>query len=104
MANTDDPITEFMNQKNKENLGEEVEKQDIEDDNFLSEKQKAMNTFDGEMASKDDKGMLMLRRIINTIIIGLLFSMSLFTILYIILKIGPSFLAFIRKLMLGLLV
>ncbi len=104
MTNAEESINDFMNKKTKENLGEEIKIQEGEDDNFLDNGVKAMNRFEGEAAATDDKGMLMVKRAINSVITIFLFLVCFGAVLYFIMKIGPSILAFIRRIMIGIFV
>lgn len=103
MSTSEELLNNFMHNKNKEYLGEKVEKMEKnDDDNFLDENQKAMNTFSGDSAiSDDDKGEAIIRKTINTLVSSLILVCGLASAFYIISKIMPSVLQFIKRLMIG---
>ncbi len=104
MTNAEESMSDFMIQKNKENLGEEIKAQEGDDDNFLDERARAMNRFEADAVSKDDRGMLMVKKAINSVITVFLFLVCFGAVLYFIMKIGPSILAFIRRIMIGIFI
>lgn len=97
MSDSNDILNSFMSNKNKEALGEKVEGEQIIDDNFLTDPFKATNTFKGESMSNNDQGLLMAKKTLNVflqipIIIG-----GIFSAFYIVMKLGPTILNLIKK-------
>ncbi|MBO4957015.1 MAG: hypothetical protein J6C50_04230 [Rickettsiales bacterium] len=100
METSDEILNNFMVNKNKEALGEKVEKEAEINDNFLGEVDKAMNTFTGESPSNNDNGLLAARKALSAFLTIPIVMGGLFSAFYIVLKLGPSVLNFIRKLFL----
>lgn len=99
MGDINDPITNFMNKKNKESLGESVETDIENNDNFEVTNTKTRNTFnDGESISKDDtKALVILRRFMNMALIIPIVIVSLMAIFYVVLQLMPTFLVMVKN-------
>jgi hypothetical protein len=104
MPDAEEVLNNFMLVKNKEILGEKVETVIENDDNFLDDPLKTKNTFSNESISKDDKALLVARKVMNTLFTIPIFIGGIFSVFYILIKIGPMFLSFIRGLFLGLFI
>lgn len=104
MPDTEELLNNFMITKNKEALGEKIEKKEVEDDNFLDDKNKIINTFKGESPSNSDNGLLAAKKAMNTFLIVPILVGGIFSAFYVLLKIGPVILSFFRRLLIGLFV
>lgn len=98
MPDSDDVMSEFMINKNKENLGEETTVVNKVDDNFLTKSDTAKSGFNDESVSKEDKSAAMLKYVISMIMSTLILVAIVFSAFFILAKIGPSILSFLRTL------
>ena len=85
-----------MSNKNKEVLGEKVVADNENDDNYLANPEIVKSSFSNESISKDDKAAMVAKNIINTLITIPIIIGSIFFVLFLLIKIGPSILNFIR--------
>lgn len=99
MPDSAELLNNFMIDKNKEALGEKIEKVIEKNDNFDTEAPKAMNKFTGESISNSDNGMLAARKLINTCLTIPIIIGGIFSAFYIVLKIGPAILSFIKSIL-----
>ena len=98
MSEDNEILNSFMANKNKEALGEKVESQVVDEDNFLDDGQKAMNTFKGEApASNNDKSLMVAKQAM--ILVG-----GIVSLFYLLLKVGPMVLGFLRRIAIGLFI
>lgn len=99
MSTSNEILNNYMTNKNKEALGEKVKSEAKADDNFLADPEKTMNTFKGESSSNSDNGLLMARRIMNTFLTIPILIGGIFSAFYLVLKLGPAILRFIKSLL-----
>lgn len=105
MSTSEELLNNFMHGKNKEYLGEKTENLEKDDDNFLNDNQKTMNTFDGRSAvDNEDKGSAILKRIITSVVTIIVLLCAMISAFYILLKIIPTLFAFVKGIMLGFFV
>lgn len=97
MSSSDEILNAFMMNKNKEVLGEKVEKQAEKDDNFLNEVAGATNRFMGESISNNDNSVLIAKKTMSAVLTVPIIMGGIFSGFYIVLKVGPHILNFIRK-------
>lgn len=97
MSSSDEILNTFMINKNKEALGEKVEKQAEKNDNFLDEVAGATNRFTGESISNNDNGVLVAKKAMSAVLTVPIIMGGIFSGFYIVLKVGPSVLHFIRR-------
>lgn len=99
MPNADEATNVFMTNKIKESLGESTETEEVKEDNYEVESLKVRNTFSNEGETvKENKGMLLLRRIMNFMLVIPIIIVSLLFLFYFVLSIMPNFLSMLRKL------
>lgn len=100
MPDSKEAMNEFMTQEVKQSLGEAVDVDKSNDDNYDVEEKKIMNTFEGEgIQQRTDKGMLLLRRIMNYALVIPLLIVFLMFIFYLLLSVMPNFLLFLKRLL-----
>jgi hypothetical protein len=102
---SDEFLSDYMSDKNREALGEKVEGVKREDDNFLAEEVKLKQSFTEESAMEDDRvaGVYaIMKRILKTSLILPLLVGALGSIFYVLVRIGPLFLSFLRKMIIGI--
>lgn len=96
MPDSEKTMSDFMSNKNKEVLGEKVVADNENDDNYLANPEIVKSSFSNESISKDDKAAMVAKNIINTLITIPIIIGSIFFVLFLLIKIGPSILNFIR--------
>ena len=96
MPDSEKTMSDFMSNKNKEVLGEKVVVDNENDDNYLTNPEIVKSSFSNESISKDDKAAMVAKNIINTLITIPIIIGSIFFVLFLLIKIGPSILNFIR--------
>lgn len=96
MPDSEKTMSDFMSNKNKEVLGEKVVADNENDDNYLASPEIVKSSFSNESISKDDKAAMVAKNIINTLITIPIIIGSIFFVLFLLIKIGPSILNFIR--------
>ncbi len=96
MPDSEKTMSDFMSNKNKEVLGEKVVADNENDDNYLTNPEIVKSSFSNESISKDDKAAMVAKNIINTLITIPIIIGSIFFVLFLLIKIGPSILNFIR--------
>ncbi len=96
MTDPEKLMNDFMSTKNKEVLGEETSSSEGVDDNYLADNNIIKSGFSNESVSEDDKAAAMIKNIMNTLIAVPILIGAIFLVLFIIIKIGPSILNFIR--------
>ena len=100
MPDSKEAMNQFMTQEVKQSLGEAVDVDNNNSDNYDVEEKKIINTFEGEGAQqRTDKVMLLLRRIMNYLLVIPLLIVFLMFIFYLILSIMPNFLFFLKRLL-----
>ena len=97
MTDPEKLMNDFMSTKNKEVLGEEVSTTEGVDDNYLADTNIIKSGFSNESVSKDDKSAAIVRSIMNTLITVPILIGAVFLVLFVIIKIGPSVLNFVRS-------
>ncbi|MDR1944895.1 MAG: hypothetical protein LBQ59_02120 [Candidatus Peribacteria bacterium] len=106
MSDNSELINEFMLTENKKALGEDVEKTSISGEgNSLSDTKNILNRFstNDSATSKDaDKAYLLMRKFLNFIVVVPILIAGVFSFFYIIMKLCPLFLSFIRGVFIGL--
>ena len=96
MPDSEKTMSDFMSNKNKEVLGEKVVADNENDDNYLTNPEIVKSSFSNKSISKDDKAAMVAKNIINTLITIPIIIGSIFFVLFLLIKIGPSILNFIR--------
>ena len=96
MPDSEKTMSDFMSNKNKEVLGEKVIADNEKDDNYLTNPEIVKSSFSNESISKDDKAAMVAKNIINTLITIPILIGSIFFVLFLLIKVGPSILNFIR--------
>lgn len=102
MPDADKVMGEFMLNKNKENLGEQVEIDTEKNDNFLTDSEIVKSGFTNESINENDKAAAVIKNIMNMFITIPIIIGSIFLIFYFVMKITPSVLSFTRSLILKL--
>lgn len=97
MTDPEKLMNDFMSTKNKEVLGEKIHTTEGVDDNYLADTNIIKSGFSNESVSEDDKSAVVIRNIINTLIAIPILIGTIFLILFILIKVGPSMLNFIRS-------
>ena len=97
MSSSDELLNAFMINKNKEVLGEKIEQKTEKNDNFLNEITGATNRFMGESISNSDNSVLVAKKALSAALTVPIIMGGIFSGFYIVLKVGPSVLQFIRK-------
>jgi hypothetical protein len=96
-------LGDFMNNKNKEILGEKTDEIKVNDDNFLPNEVKIKKIFSGEASTNnDDKAYAAARKVLSMAITIPIFVCALTSVFYLLLKSAPYILIVIRKLFISL--
>ena len=96
MPDSEKTMSDFMSNKNKEVLGEKVVADNENDDNYLTNPESVKSRLSNDSISKDDQAAMVAKNIINTLITIPIIIGSIFFVLFLLIKIGPSILNFIR--------
>ncbi|MDR2760689.1 MAG: hypothetical protein LBB09_02475 [Rickettsiales bacterium] len=95
---SDEILSDFMSVKNKEALGEKIDGIGEKGDNFLPDQEKLKQSFTGEsINSKESDAYLTARKILNMLVTAPLLLGGLFSAYYILMKILPFTVSFIKK-------
>jgi hypothetical protein len=102
MSDSEKILNDFVVNKNKEVIGEKVVKNQTGDDNYMPEKMAIKVSFTEDSTSKDDKLAATTRRIMNILITIPILVTAVLLFFYVVLKIGPTVITFLRKFFMGL--
>jgi hypothetical protein len=96
-------LSDFMSNKNREVLGEKTDTMEANNDNFLPDEVKIKKIFSGEAsANNNDKAYVAARKALNMAITIPIFACALVSVFYLLLKFTPYILIIIRKLFISL--